>query len=523
MIFPYLRLFCRRYFYVRTSQGTLDGRAEILYDICKHLDERGVDITDTNRQKYASEWFYSQVFREETILPRKPEAREALPAQLLAARSLDPGGFTSWQSREAVFVKQGKLLASYEDDREYPHPVQRYYPTYQSLSDAELRGYFAWRTRLRRGDVQQTSLSYAFLYIYELLNQIGVAGATEGYGRLCWFRDAYGALDGKILPYLKTWLMDYVVYYGLDPSLLQELPQVRFDNAMAVIADLPNRKDAEIMEAIHVLSPRWLSRSKFYAKNREDMDAVIIRVLRGIFERCETRCKRSLAEQYFGPKREYPVRLFQSAVFHDRKQERVRDYTVDPVRVYRCREGLWTVERHQCPEASVPKLEELMKTVDARMRQRLDFGHPVKPEMDTKWLLNLIDREIEALQSRKKAEEAKKLTIDYSRLDAIRRDAAVTRDKLVVDEEEEEAPELPEPEPEEPDLPLSKEEYRLLQCLLYGRPLSWIRQQGLMVSVLADGINEKLFDTFADSVLAVQEPPEVLEDYIDDLKELVQP
>ncbi|MFR0734294.1 MAG: TerB N-terminal domain-containing protein [Oscillospiraceae bacterium] len=30
-----------------------------------------------------------------------------------------------------------------------------YYPTYQSLTDPELRGYFSWRTKLRRGDVQK--------------------------------------------------------------------------------------------------------------------------------------------------------------------------------------------------------------------------------------------------------------------------------------------------------------------------------------------------------------------------------
>ena len=69
--------------------------------------------------------------------------REPLPSPLLAARSLENGMPAYRQSRESIFVKQGKLLASYEDDYVYDRPVLRYFPTYQSLTDPELRGYFS--------------------------------------------------------------------------------------------------------------------------------------------------------------------------------------------------------------------------------------------------------------------------------------------------------------------------------------------------------------------------------------------
>ena len=71
--------------------------------------------------------------------------------------------------------------------------------------------------------------------------------------------------------------------------------------------------------------------------------------------------------------------------------------------------------------------------------------------------------------------------------------------------------------------PLPPQEYRLLQCLLYGQPLDWIRQEGLMLSVLTDSINDILFDTFSDTVLASDDPPELIEDYINDLKAMVKP
>ena len=44
-----------------------------------------------------------------------------------------------------------------------------------------------------------------------------------------------------------------------------------------------------------------------------------------------------------------------------------------------------------------------------------------------------------------------------------------------------------------------------------------------MAAVLADSINEKLYEQFADSVLTVDDRPEPVEDYIEELKEMIQP
>ena len=96
-----------------------------------------------------------------------------------------------------------------------------------------------------------------------------------------------------------------------------------------------------------------------------------------------------------------------------------------------------------------------------------------------------------------------------------------------------EEPPLPQPPPgpEEPVSPkepageegalLSPAEYRLLQSLLYGRDDSWVQKEGYMLSVLADGINEKLYDIFQDAVLDELSRP--VEDYMEDLKEMVHP
>lgn len=490
---------------------------------------------DTQRMKRAAEWFYSTVFQEETIRPRQEAPQRKVPAPIRAARSLEQGPVNVWQKRESIFVKQAKLLANYEDTYEGEVSVVRYYPTYQSLTDEELRCYFAWRTKLRRGETEKTCLSFAFLYIYELLNQIGVEDPLDGYRKLKVFAWDYGQLDGKILPYLNRWIIDYVVYYELPATLLEDIPQVAFDRSVQVLTRIPQCSDDQIVQAVGALAPKWLGRSKFYSQNAQDMNAVMAGVLRGIYGHCESRCKKSMAEQFFGAWDSYPVQLFESAVFLNQRKNRTYDYAVDPVYIYHCTGGFWTVQKYAKSRKGRLDLEDLTKTIDSELRRAFHDRHPVQPALDTKWILKIIREEIAALTARKQAEalrvqeaEAKKLHLDYSKLAQIRMDAAITQEKLTVEEEQEELafpePPAPTPQPPEPgeDTPvLSGPEYRLVQCLLYGRDLAWIRAEGHILSVLADGVNEKLYDIFQDTVL--EEPPHVVEDYVEELKEMVRP
>ena len=205
---------------------------------------------DSKSMKAVAEWFRQTVFQDEAIHPRPARRPERLPRLLREARSLESRSVEYWQSRSTVFLHQAKLLADYEDDYAFSGRVQYYYPTYQALKDQELRGYFSWRTKLRRGELLEASLSFAFLYIYELINQIGAADPMDGYRKLQDFKDAYGRIDGAVLPYLDQWLVDYVVYYGLDPALLVGAPQVLFDQSIAVLehigAESPDRVAAAV-------------------------------------------------------------------------------------------------------------------------------------------------------------------------------------------------------------------------------------------------------------------------------------
>ena len=179
---------------------------------------------------------------------------------------------------------------------------------------------------------------------------------------------------------------------------------------------------------------------------------------------------------------------------------------------------------------------------------RVHFGiTAIQPPKLKKWQAKIIDEEITTFLAEQRAAEARRVQLDFSQLARIRADADVTQERLIVEEEEvspmavpqaeqfasaDALPVTPAPVPRmEPsvaddvsvtpltaanDVGLSAAERRLLCDLLDGSALSWVRAEGLLLSVLVDGVNEKLYDDFEDTVI-VGDPPVIVADYRDDL------
>ena len=117
-------------------------------------------------------------------------------------------------------------------------------------------------------------------------------------------------------------------------------------------------------------------------------------------------------------------------------------------------------------------------------------------------------------------------------LEQIRRDAMKTRDSLLTEEEKQEMDEMaetpeavcPEIEPEAISvLPLDKIQFDILRTLLAGNPADGIiRENRLLPSVVADGINEAFFEEIGDSVIEENDGSlALIEDYVDDVRRLL--
>ena len=505
----------------------------------------------------------SKTYTDEPIIKRASAMKNYVPPRIEEMRRLAEGqGSYNWSS-PGLFVRQGRLMADYEDDFPFSGTFFRYYPTYQLMSDVQLRGYFSWRTKLRRGQVEPIALSFVFVYIYELLNQIGVASPEEGYDKLVAFRDAYSPIDGTVAHYLKDWLVDYVVYYGLDPSLARDAEALLPYKQYTVLARYRLYTEDELFAALCGLSSYNIEKSKFYKAYPEETRAVLCRVFAAFSAHHEKSCKNSLCERLFGKTHTLPYTMFSGAVFLPDKNKPDADYEIFPWYGYTHRYGAWYRTRLDRTPAKNRKLGELVRDVDAILRERFGFDAPLKQTDKTKLFTGIVNAAIDEVLEEKRRRAAAVIYIDVAKLDAIRTDASATRDKLMTEEEREEesgerraesgdvarslssvadgsqaARRIAPSESGERssefgdqipfsvaaqgagDLPLDETEAAVLRAVLRGEDgAAPLKGAGRMLSVVIDEINDKLYDIFGDAVIYYEgDAPAVYEDYAEELK-----
>ena len=57
-----------------------------------------------------------------------------------------------WLTEAELFYKQARFMEDFEDTCPYEGSFRSYYPTYNDMSNRQLRGYFTWRANVRRGE-----------------------------------------------------------------------------------------------------------------------------------------------------------------------------------------------------------------------------------------------------------------------------------------------------------------------------------------------------------------------------------
>ena len=416
--------------------------------------------------------FSNEVYADEPILKTGRQMQNFLPDQYRKMREIsrwqdDPkGGAGRWLSEAELFYRQGLLMADFEDDCPYNGTFKSYFPTYNAMSDRQLRGYFTWRAQVRRGTVEETSTSFAFLYLYELICGIGVDDPLDGFKKIKAFWDAYRAFEPGIDRFARVWLQDYAVFHGLDPELLRDSKTVAFDNALIELrraarglapapapSDLPpaRRKTSEptlplppdeageerLMTAINALSTYNLNNSRLDRSHHRDLRHVACAVYVRMARYYDTHRKTDIVASLFGEETAMPYTMFASAVFFAPERHEDCEYRLDPIHIYRCQNGFWECMRIHGSRQKSSKLGEMMRACDQRLRLALDPTHPLKEEKVPKYLAKIIDDEIVAWLSWDAAHQPVKIDIDLSQLGHIRSAAAQTREALLIDEERE--------------------------------------------------------------------------------------
>lgn len=429
-----------------------------------------IDRIMSDERLKRSSHFSDAVFTNEPIIKTGRQMSSYLPQRYREMRAISrwqegAGGRAGrWLSEAELFVRQAEFMADFEDDCPYQGDFKAYFPTYGSLNDRQLRGYFTWRTRVRSGEVQAAPASFAYLYLYELIAGIGYGEAVEGLRLMRRFCDAFSAHDRAILRLGGVWVQDFAVYHGLPADLLGDTRSVRHDRALVALRNateaargarernaaglgrrgpkglpLPAQDGLEctLLESLDELSTYRIRSGRLYREAPGAVAHVAGSVWLRLADHYARSRKSDIIESMFGSTSELPYTMFASAVFFDPLPHPDSDYELDPVHRYRCRNGLWTCERVHGAGGRSAKLGSVLRAVDGRLRAGIGFGHPLKEEKVPKYLAAIIDAEVAAWTAWQEAHAPRRIAIDLSRLAGIRQTAAATREALLVDEERE--------------------------------------------------------------------------------------
>lgn len=257
---------------------------------------------------------------------KQPASRSTTARPTSAYRDVTVTITTHYTSRESSFVTAARKYAS-RSGKPSPHVhFKSYWPTYSDMSKAQKDWYFYWRNQVRNNHFPDTSLSYIFLHVYELINNVGVRDVDDGYRQLrrLWlnYRDRFPNLDH----YLTDWITDYLVVNrsSLDPLQIYadtELQPALAQHAPDLVLNAFLKRNKRVSELpfflLDILTDYKIHKSKFFQSGYAD---VVQTALQQALEAVEAYLQEKDGKgifQKFRPKQQTQIRrsVFQSAVY----------------------------------------------------------------------------------------------------------------------------------------------------------------------------------------------------------------
>ena len=505
-----------------------------------------------------------------------PRAKKYVPEQIRRMKNLYQYGNGSFKQICKNFYVQGKFMENYEDNVSWKGEISTYYwSTYHNLSLAQLRGYFTWRTELRKGNYQKHCETFVSMYLYELLNGIGTKSVEDSLRKMEEFETGYidsGFGDKYLRDMLHRWMLEFAVLKGLAPDITRKYADSDMleKDAAVEILHYPEKFNAqEVFNALCVCGGKKTAESKLIQERGTEAITLFAAVWRLASVQYQEDGKK-LFQLCFGRRRAQDWHPLEYTLYYDNSKKRKSvAYELNPSRSYLFKEGAWYVVTYQSYYFNRKIIADFLHETDRRLRLYLKTGHPLKERKEAAWAVPYIEAVIEADRKAKIEAARPKISIDFSGLDKIRKDALETQDSLLTKEETMGSPEaaskqtenskhtgtpeyagdaIPDtasiPIPATASMPsaatlsgsafgasgssgvsvplddsLDGMQIQLLRMLLRREPVQeLIAAQHGMPSVIADAINEALFDLIGDTVVECDgKTITLVEDYRDDI------
>ena len=356
----------------------------------------------------------------------------------------------NWKSR--IFVRQARFMEQYEDDAPWEGTFRHYFPVYHDLGIRQLRGYFTWRTRLRKGNYEPVCVSFAYIYLYELLCGIGVRSPEESLEKMKEFEKRFldaGFGDEGMRRNLRRWMLEFAILHDIpaeeartfaDPAVMER------DHSLLVLRNPGNYTDQEVFAAIRMFAGEKFAQSLIVSRDRALAERLFAQVWRTAMTAGNDKDKTDLFTLCFGRQMTFTWHPLANAVYWEEKKQEDREYELNGCRSYICRSGEWQERQFGSLHFDRDRFRGLWHETDRQLRRFLKTGHYLHEKPEEAWAAPFAAavieqerklQEAEAAAKKKAQEEAAKpkITIDLSALDRIRLDAMFTRDSLLTEEE----------------------------------------------------------------------------------------
>ena len=486
-------------------------------------------------------------------------------------------GFYSYKAPEQRFYEDG---IKYQDEvgeicKEVP--LFTYFPTYDSLSKSQLAWYFYWRSQCRQGKMMETSLSYFFLYSYELINLIGCKDKQEALGGLIdIFKSTKNNIDHSV-KYFASWIKDFIIFYECESDYLQIIGDLAGDEVGGIFPletltnFFDNGESVGLMNALNVYSDYNVLKSKFFQdENIPIFNECTTAVLLAFNNLYLKKNKMDFIKKWNKSDTSHRYFPFELAIFFQRE-----DIRIEKPREINRYLSFWRESNHmmtsmqnnlqfnlrwrkyvtgilRCIDAnlrnmvnfkwkirSIPLSEKQKEIVEKAMSEHLkDYNYiPSIPSEKT----NSKGKVIEVVQKKKKIE----FTVDMLKIDDLHSESDKIRDKLILEqgfsEPLKEAPISPDeaivkvndqiddrnpaPNNQWPRLYESFTEIQkeVLKIIVLNKNSNALltnieSKEHVFIDVVIDEMNEKAFEIIGDSIIDMNEnEPCIFEDYRTDI------
>ena len=488
-----------------------------------------------------------------------PEPAEPIEFDPIRARFVEMRRLAQdWEFKQnRAFYSQARFMVDFTDDYDQVAPMEGYHPVYQKMNYEQLRTYFTWRTQVRQGNIQPTSVAYAFVYLYELLCQIGVDSPQDGLDKILSFWHSYQAFDATLDPYMIEWLKDYHIYFSA--ALKQSFTDFAQEQGLQV--HYPEVFVYEIDESnfwslYTNISNYNIEGSMYYTPDKAPMiQACFYFLLTRLQEVIEASGKR-FEDLIFHSSKDMHWRPFNRAVFYQKKLCIASPVILSPRESYHVVQESLRRSSTFISSSGEYFIGYLLKEMESNLRD-LTGGRVItaKTYKVHHLLRKLSEIGIEFPDFVQLAVRAfyhkwthQPVKVELNNLGKVREEALEIQEKLIVPEDEPVSvvavkqvvtAETPSPavvtpldEPSTAGAPTSpweqlKEaltpvEREALSLVLAGQPIeAFAREKFIMLEVLVDGINEKAMDHVGDALLELDETVTLYEEYTDDVRKMV--